>query len=73
MSKTGLENVRKSIEDLSLEDKKTFFSDIVPDLCDASLTREGCRMVFEKKLAGSRYLESFEELHSIQESARQIG
>jgi hypothetical protein len=73
MNKTNLENIRKSIEVLSLEEKKEFFSDIVPDICDASLTKDGCRMIFEKRLSGSRYLEALEDLHEIQESARQIG
>jgi hypothetical protein len=73
MNKTNLENIRKSIEVLSLEEKKEFFSDIVPDICDASLTKDGCRMIFEKRLSGSRYLEAFEDLHEIQESARRIG
>ena len=73
MNKTKLEIIRKSIDDLSLEEKKEFFSDVVPDICDSSLTKEGCRMIFEKKLSGSRYLESFEELHGVQEGARSIG
>ncbi|MGE5838543.1 MAG: hypothetical protein ACM34H_01315 [Deltaproteobacteria bacterium] len=62
MANTRLENIRKAIEELSLEEKKEFFSDVVPDVCDSSLTREGCRTIFESKLSGSRYLESFEEL-----------
>ena len=69
MDKTKLENIRDVIEELSLEEKKEFFSDIVPDICDASLTREGCRAIFEKKLSGSRYLEAFDELEA---AARQI-
>jgi hypothetical protein len=73
MKKTGLESIRKSIENLSLDEKKEFFSDVVPDICDSSLTKEGCWAIFEKKLSGSRYLESFEELHGIQEGARNIG
>ena len=73
MDTTKIEEIKKDIDALSLEDKKFFFSDIVPDLCDASLTREGCRVIFEKKLSGSRYLESFDELHVLQDSARKIG
>jgi len=69
MDKRKLENIRDVIEELSLEEKKEFFSDIVPDICDASLTREGCRAIFEKKLSGSRYLEAFDELEA---AARQI-
>ncbi|MGM0665133.1 MAG: hypothetical protein ACQET7_13250 [Thermodesulfobacteriota bacterium] len=36
------------------------------DICDESLTKEGCRLIFEKKLSGSRYLDSFDELHEMQ-------
>jgi hypothetical protein len=68
-----LEDIRKGIEELSDEEKREFFSEVVPDLCDASLTKEGCRAIFEKKLSGSRYLESFEELHGLQEEARRAG
>ena len=53
MDKTKLDNIRDVIEGLSLEEKKEFFSDIVPDICDSSLTLEGCRSIFEKKLSGS--------------------
>jgi hypothetical protein len=63
MANTRLENLRKSIEELSMEEKKEFFSNVVPDICDGSLTKEGCRSIFETRLSGSRYLESFEELH----------
>jgi hypothetical protein len=68
-----LDEIRKSIQELSDEEKREFFSEVVPDLCDATLTREGCRAVFEKKLSGSRYLESFDELHALQEEARRAG
>jgi len=61
-----LEQIKRAVEDLSEEDKKKFFSEIIPEICDESLTKEGCRMIFEKKLSGSRYLESFDELHEIQ-------
>lgn len=40
------------------DEEKTFFSEIVPDICDESLTKEGCRMSFERNLSGSRYLDS---------------
>jgi len=73
MDTNRIEEIKKEIEDLTLEDKKAFFSEVVPDLCDASLTREGCRMIFEKKLSGSRYLEAFDELHALQGSAREVG
>lgn len=33
-----------------------FFSEIITDICDESLTKEGCRVIFEKKLLGPRYL-----------------
>jgi len=61
-----LVEIKKAIEELTDREKREFFSDILPDICDASLTKEGCRMIFEKKLSGSRYLESFEELHEKQ-------
>jgi hypothetical protein len=61
-----LGEIKKAIEELTDTEKKEFFSDIVPEICDESLTKEGCRMIFEKKLSGSRYLESFDELHEMQ-------
>jgi hypothetical protein len=62
-----LEEIKKAIEELTDAEKREFFSEIVPEICDESLTIEGCRMIFEKKLSGSRYLESFDELHEMQE------
>jgi len=61
-----LEEIKKAIEELTDAQKRQFFSEIVPEICDESLTIEGCRMIFEKKLSGSRYLESFDELHEMQ-------
>lgn len=61
-----IEDIKKAIEGLSNKEKKEFFSEVVPDICDESLTKEGCRLIFEKKLSGSRYLESFDELHELQ-------
>ena len=61
-----LEEIKKEIEKLSDAEKKEFFSEIVPEICDESLTKEGCRVIFEKKLSGSRYLESIDELHEMQ-------
>ncbi len=61
-----LEEIKKAVEELTDAEKREFFSEIVPDICDESLTIEGCRMIFEKKLSGSRYLESFDELHEMQ-------
>ena len=61
-----LGEIKKAIEDLTDTEKREFFSDILPDICDESLTKEGCRMIFEKKFSGSRYLESFDELHEMQ-------
>ena len=58
-----LEEIKMAVEALSDAEKREFFSEIVPEVCDESLTREGCRVIFEKKLSGSRYLESFDELH----------
>jgi hypothetical protein len=62
----NLEQIKKAIEELSEGEKKQFFSEIVPEICDESLTREGCRVIFEKKLSGSRYLEAFDELYELQ-------
>lgn len=61
-----LEEIKKALEDLTDAEKREFFSEIIPEVCDESLTKEGCRMIFEKKLSGSRYLESFDELHEMQ-------
>jgi hypothetical protein len=61
-----LEEIKKAIEGLKDTEKREFFSEIVPEICDESLTKEGCRMIFEKKLSGSRYLESFDDLHEMQ-------
>ena len=61
-----LEEIKKALEELSDAEKREFFSEIIPEVCDESLTKEGCRMIFEKKLSGSRYLESFDELHEMQ-------
>ncbi len=62
-----LEEIKKVVEELTDAEKREFFSEIVPEICDESLTKEGCRMIFEKKLSGSRYLESFDELHEMQQ------
>lgn len=61
-----LEEIKKAVEALSDAEKREFFSEIVPEVCDESLTKEGCRVIFEKKLSGSRYLESFDDLHDMQ-------
>ena len=61
-----IDEIKKVIEALSDSEKKEFFSEVVPDICDESLTKEGCRLIFEKKLSGSRYLDSFDELHEMQ-------
>ncbi len=61
-----IDEIKKAIEALSDSEKKEFFSEIIPDICDESLTKEGCRLIFEKKLSGSRYLDSFDELHEMQ-------
>ncbi len=63
-----LEEIKKAIEGLNDEEKRKFFSETIPEICDESLTREGCRLIFEKKLAGSRYLESFDELYEMQKT-----
>ena len=61
-----LEEIKKAVEELTDTEKRQFFSEIVPEICDESLTKEGCRVIFEKKLSGSRYLESLDELHEMQ-------
>ena len=61
-----LEEIKKAIEELTDAEKRQFFSEVVPEICDESLTKEGCRMIFEKKLSGSRYLDSFDDLHDMQ-------
>lgn len=61
-----LEEIKKAIEALTEKEKREFFSEIVPEICDESVTMEGCRMIFEKKLSGSRYLDSFDELYENQ-------
>ena len=61
-----LEEIKRAIEELTDSEKKEFFSEVIPEICDESLTKEGCRMIFEKKLSGSRYLDSFDELHEMQ-------
>ena len=62
-----LEEIKRAIEELTDSEKKEFFSEVIPEICDESLTKEGCRMIFEKKLSGSRYLEFFDELHEMQD------
>jgi hypothetical protein len=62
----NLGEIKKAIEKLTDAEKREFFSEIVPEICDASLTKEGCRMIFEKKLSGSRYLDSFDDLYELQ-------
>ena len=62
-----LEEIKRAIEELTDSEKKEFFSEVIPEICDESLTKEGCRMIFERKLSGSRYLESFDELHEMQD------
>jgi hypothetical protein len=63
----NLDEIRRAIEGLSDDEKRKLFSEVIPEICDESLSKEGCRVIFERKLSGSRYLESFEELHQAQE------
>ena len=60
-----LDEIKRAIEALTDAEKREFFSEVIPEICDKSLTREGCRMIFEKKLSGSRYLEAFDELQAM--------
>ena len=62
----NLEEIKKAVKELNDAEKRRFFSEIIPEICDESITREGCRMIFEKNLSGSRYLESFDELYEMQ-------
>jgi hypothetical protein len=62
-----LEEIKRAVEALSDAEKREFFSEVIPDICDESLTKEGCRLIFEKKLSRSRYLDSFDELHEMQD------
>ena len=43
-----LEEIKKAIEELTDSEKREFFSEIVPDICDEPLTIEGCRMILKK-------------------------
>ncbi len=67
-----LEEIKKAIEELSDAEKREFLAEVIPEICDESLTKEGCRMIFEKKLSGSRYLESFDELYQAQEESAEL-
>jgi hypothetical protein len=67
-----LDEIKKGIQDLTDEEKRQFFSEVIPVLCETSLTREGCRIIFEKKLPGSEDLKSFDELHALQEETRRL-
>ena len=62
-----LEKIRKAVEELSDAEKREFFSEVIPEICDESLTKEDCRIIFERKPSGSRYLESLDELNQAQE------
>jgi hypothetical protein len=62
-----LERIKKAIEALSDAEKREFFSEVIPEICDESLTKEACRIIFERKLSGSLYLESLDELYKAQE------
>ncbi|MDY6990398.1 MAG: hypothetical protein SWQ30_20345 [Thermodesulfobacteriota bacterium] len=61
-----LEKIKQALEELSDAEKREFLSEVIPEICDESLTKEGCRIIFERKLSGSRYLESFDELYQAQ-------
>ena len=60
------EEIKGAIEGLSDAEKTEFFSKILPEICDTSLTEEGHRIIFERKLSGSGYLECFDELYEMQ-------
>jgi len=67
-----LEEIKKAVEELSDDEKREFFSEVIPEICDESITKEGCRMIFERKLSSSRYLESFEELYQGQKQGADL-
>jgi hypothetical protein len=68
-----LDEIKRAIEALTDAEKREFFSEIVPEICDESLTKEGCRMIFEKKLSGSRYLEALKEFRAMKEEDEPAG
>ena len=41
-----LEELKKAIEELSDDEKRQFISEIIPEICDQSLTKEGCLEIF---------------------------
>jgi hypothetical protein len=56
-----LERIKKAIEELSDAGKREFFSEVIPEICDESLTKEACRIIFERKLSGSLYQQLAED------------
>jgi len=60
------EEIKGAIEGLSDAEKTEFFPKILPEICDESLAEEGHRIIFERKLSGSGYLECFDELYEMQ-------
>lgn len=61
------ERIKKAIEELSESEKREFFSEVIPEICNESLTKEICRIISERELSVSRYLESLDELYQEQE------
>ena len=45
-----LERIKKAIEELSDDEKREFFSEVIPEICDESFTNEDCRIIIERKL-----------------------
>ena len=58
-----LEEIKKAIKELTDEEKRVFFSETIPEICNESLTKEGCRVIFEKKLSGPKHLEYFDDIY----------
>jgi len=64
-----LDEIKEAIEKLTDAEKKVFFAEVIPEICDKTLSKEGCLIIFEKNLSDSRYLASLEELYAIQNPA----
>jgi len=62
-----LERIKNAIEELSDSEKREFFSEVIPEIGNKSLTKEICRKISERELWVCRYLESLDELYQAQE------
>ena len=62
-----LETIKNAIEELSDSEKREFFSEVIPEIGDKSLTKEIRHKISEREQWASRYLESLDELNQSQE------